>query len=466
MDPPLLASDDDAGTPLLSSGPLSEDENESSQMMTLLMQRPEIEPTPERDIFVVEQQSEFSVITILAGTLALLQCGLVWGAYLANSWSDTHLLTSIDWQKKYLPFLDDYTDVVIQKIDLGSVLSILRASHEYVLLAVVAVTAVGIPCLAIITNPMAVTKHYYKTDMGASFWDLVLRFSLVIIYLLLLLDLATGITLEWTDTALRIQNCMRGAMLSYLVGMTAAIGVVVALRYGRNKVEPGLVQRIPPAAAFRHPWPGVVVESYIDDDIFETTPIRQESSWHSCFTWQLGLATGVLLLPSFSLPLLCISYQGLAAEFMSETQRDIYLWQLPRLLWHPCDGNKWMVVLCEVVLNLQIVVLPLAGLVCGLALLSSSSLQKHSYRKCLLCLHPMMNGITLALTVVLFAPGLESMTRYLLNEDSSGLCEKFNNALGEPCLTASGSNLPGAWFLLAQSILLEVFCVMALSRRR
>ena len=460
MDPPLLASDDDGTTPLLSSSPHEEEENESSQMMALLMQRPEIEPTP---LAVVQSRPEFSIITVLAATLALLQCGLVWGAYLANSWSDTHLLTSIDWQQKYLPFLDDYTDVVIQTIDLASIVSILRASHQYVLFAAVTVTAVGIPCISIITNPMRVTQHYYKTYIGASYMDLVLRFSLVIIHLLVLLDLATNITLEWTDTAMRVQNCMRGAMFSYLVGMTAAIGVQVVLRCSNNQQEERrVVQRIPPAAAFRHAsWP---VEQY-DDDISEAapSPVRQVDSWYSCFSWQLGLATGVLWLPSFSLPLLHISYHGLAAEFLTLTQREVYLWQVPRLLWHPCHDNKWMVVLCEVILILQIIVVPIVGLLCGLALLHSSSfLQKFKYRKWLLCLHPMMNGITLAITVVLFAPALESMTNYLL-KDSSGLCEKFDKTLGEPCLTVSGGILPGAWFFLIQSALMEMFCAMLLS---
>lgn len=241
----------------------------------------------------------------------------------------------------------------------------------------------------------------------------------------------------------------------------------MSLRCGRTKQGEQrrvvALQRIPPAEAFRHAWPGVFVVETYDDDIPEPNRVREEGSWHLCFTWQLGLATGVLLLPSFSLPILQLSYQGLAAEFMTTTQREVCLWQLPRLLWHPCTDNKWMVVLCQVILILQIVVLPLVGLLCGLASLRSSSLQKYVYRKCLSCIHPMMNGLTFACTVILFAPGLESITRYLFNEDSSGLCDKFNNTLGEPCLTVSGSTLPGAWFFLAQSLLLEVFCAMVLS---
>jgi len=464
MDPPLVVSDDDAGTPLLLSGPMVDEENESSQMMALLMQRPEIEPSSGTEALRTQQQQpEFSLVTVAAATLALLSSGLVWGSYLSDSWSDTHLLTSIGWQEKYLPFLDDYTDAIIQTVDLGSIVSILRASKEFVLLAVVAITAVGIPCLSIIINPMAVTKQYYKTYMGASYWDLVLRFSLVIIHLLVILDLATGVTLELTDTAFRVQNCMRGSMLCYLLGMTAAIGVVSVLRYGQVEAkQPQTLTRIPPAAAFRHPWPNIVVEAY-DDDESEASSASQGSKWYLCFTWQLGLAAGVLFLPSFSLPLLRISYKGLAAEFIYTTSREIYLWQLPQLLWRPCKDNEWMVVVCELILIFQAVVIPLVGLLCGLVMLRASPLSKQDCRRWLSCLHPAMNGITFALTVVLFAPGLESMTSYLLNEDSSGFCEKFDRTLGEPCLTVSGSSLPGAWFFMLQSVLLEVFCVMALS---
>ena len=461
-DPPLLASDDDAGMPLLSSGPMLEEDNESSQMMTLLMKRPEIEPSPGIDFPTTQQQQhpEFSVVTVVAGTLALLSCGLVWGSYLSDSWSDTHLLTSIDWQEKYLPFLDNYTDHIIQTVDLGSIVSILRASKQYLLLSVVVVTAVCIPCLSIISNPMAVTKQYYKTFMGASHWDLVFRFSLVIIHLLVLLDLATSVTLEWTDTALRVQNCMRGPMLSYLLGMTAAIGVVSVLRYGHtNKLQQPPQTRIPPAEAFRH---NIIVERY-DDNVSEDSPQRPVSSWYSCVTCQLGLAAGVLLLPSFSLPLFHLNYQGLAAEFIYKSSRDIYLWQLPKLLWHPCNDNKWMVVICEILLILQTVAIPFVGLICGLIMVRAPQLSRQFYSQWLSCLHPAMGGVTLALAVVLFTPGLDALTSYLLNEDSSGLCQKFNDTLGEPCLSIVGTILPGTWFFLFQSLLLEVFCIMALS---
>lgn len=461
-DPPLLPSDDDAGTPLLSSGPMSEEDNESSQMMALLMKRPEIEPSPAFPLLLTPEHPTFSLVTVLAGTLTLLQCGLVWGSYLSDSWSDTHLLTSVGWQKKYLPFLDDYTDVIIQSVDLGSILSILRASKEYLLLAVVAVTAVAIPCISIITNPMAVTKQYYRTYMGPSHLDLMIRLSFVIIYLLVLLDLATGVTLEWTDTALRVQNCMRGSMLCYLLGMMAAIGVVAVLRYSHQAARTTSLTtqltRIPPAAAFQHPWPYAYVDD--DDDILDTS-MRQGRSWYSCCTWQLGLATAALLLPALSLPLMSISYQGMAAEFIYDTDREIYLWQLPILLWHSCNGNRWMVILCEGILVLQTVILPLVCLMFGLA--SSRATVPSRYRKWLSCIHPFMNSITLAITIVLFVPGLESMTFYMLDQDSSGLCEKFNNTLGEPCLTISGSLLPGSWLLLLQSVLLEVFCAVILS---
>lgn len=476
-----MPSDDDAV--FLSSGPvhIEDEDNESSQMMALLMQRPEIEPTP----LLLQQQAqqeqpEFSIVTVVSATLVLLQCGLVWGSYLSDSWCDTHLLTSIDWQRKYLPFLND---TIIHSLDIGTILSILRASQEYVLLAIVALTAVGIPCISIAYNSMAVTKYYYNnstltTGTASSPRDLVIRFSFLIIYLLVLLDLATGyITLEWTYTAFRIQNCIRGSMLCYLVGMTAAVGVVVVLRFGQTTTRQSTpTTRIPPAAAFRYPWP--VVESYNDDDmmnIYEEAVVaaaRRENSWYSCVTWQLGLATAVLLLPSLSLPLLRITYQGLAAEFMQNVEHDIYLWQLPLLLWHPCEDNKWMVVVSEGVLILQTAIIPLVALACGLMSLKQASISKSChYRKYLLYLHPMVNGITLALTVVLFVPGLETITHYLLNDDnhddrSEGFCEKFDETVGEPCLAVDGIILPGAWFFLVQSVLLEVFCFLTLSSAR
>jgi hypothetical protein len=452
MDSPLLASDDDAGTPLLSSGPVIEEEE---SQLALLMRRPSqvpLDDAPSQEL-PPQQRLELSLITILAGSLTLLQCGLLWGSFLSNSWTETHLRASVDWLDRF----PTHTDTILQTLDLGSLLSILRASHEYALLVMVIVTAVVIPCLGIIANPMAIANHY-TTFQESRWFDVVWRFSFFIIWILVLLDLCTSfVVLEWTDTLLEVYNCMKSGMLSYLLGMTAAVLVVVSLRYDgqRQKQESSrqLIQaRIPPAAAFRYPWPS---SEESDENAQVTSRDRRYRKMNICFIQQLGMTAAVLLIPSFSLPLMHVHYSGLAAEFMSETSQELFLFTLPWLLWHRDAkyANKGVLVICGTILILQACVIPLIALSFGLA-------RRGQCQTWLCSLYPMMNGLTLALTIILFTPALDSIFKLLF--DSSSLCEKFDNAVGEPCLSVSGTVLAGTWSFLAHSILLDVFVALTL----
>ena len=78
-------------------------------------------------------------------------------------------------------------------------------------------------------------------------------------------------------------------------------------------------------------------------------------------------------------------------------------------------------------LDLQAYIIPLVALTFGLARCGQCRTRLYS-------LYPMMNGLTLALTITLVAPALDSISKFLFS--SSSLCEKFDNAVGEPCLVS------------------------------
>lgn len=249
-------------------------------------------------------------------------------------------------------------------------------------------------------------------------------------------------------------------MFTYLLGMTAAVLAVVSLRYDgqcqKEEMSRRLLQaRAPPAAAFRHSRP--------TEDSDENAPVGfsqgRNGKMHSCFVQQFGLTAAILLIPSFSLPLMRVTYTGLAVEFMPESRQELFLFQLPWLLWHrnAQDSNKSVLVSCGAILILQACVIPLVALTCGLR-------RRGRYRTWLCSLHPTMNGLTLAITSILFAPALDSISKLLF--DSSIFCEKFDNAVGEPCLVMSGVILPGAWCFLAHSILLDAFVALTLRSSR
>ena len=139
---------------------------------------------------------------------------------------------------------------------------------------------------------------------------------------------------------------------------------------------------------------------------------------HTCFLQQLGMTATVLLIPSFLLPLMRVHYMGLAAEFMPKTSQEMFLYKLPWLLWHRDAEytNKGLLVIGGTVLILQACIIPLVALTFGLA--------RHGQCRTWLCsLYPMMNGLTLALTITHITPALDSISKFLFS--SLSLCESL-----------------------------------------
>ena len=161
METPLLASQDVIDSePLLSSGPYIEAEDDPSpleriisesagttQLVVLRLDRPA--PTLLRPTLERSNDVRF-LVSILAGSFWLLHCSLVWGSYVTNSWSDTHLRVSVDWSF----FPNSGVDLVLRSMNLASIFVMLKTAQDELLIWLVFLSALVVPCLMTLLFPM------------------------------------------------------------------------------------------------------------------------------------------------------------------------------------------------------------------------------------------------------------------------------------------------------------------------
>ena len=73
----------------------------------------------------------------------------------------------------------------------------------------------------------------------------------------------------------------------------------------------------------------------------------------------------------------------------------------------------------------------------------------------------------MSFALIVAAHIIEPWSKYvLINDGSDGsrnnFCDSFESFVGELCLTVTAIPIKGAWFYVAQSIMLEIFIVLTL----
>lgn len=534
MDTPLLTSDEDLSPPSLSSGPAIAEESEFSRLISrsinpLQALSHRLDPfattsPPRSPLHHADQRQQSrgivkrgSLVTIIAGTLSLMHAGFVWGSYMAGSWSDTHLTVVIAWQKEYLPALDDLTDTVIRSTNLASLLQDLATAQQYLLVGALWVTSLLLPCFFVVLSPTWVVgdcqksvslERRMRTWQARGFFETTVRFSFLLMFVLVLLDLATAvIELHWTDSVANVRNRALGGLAAYVTAMASAIGVILVLR-SPGKIRgsftiaasgdfPGQRQaatiRSPPPQAFQHPWrlvdgPNMSVleeepeprpnaqqfvpdasstPELIEENVSMMTPTRPTklSFGRKVLVFQVGLLTAVLWIPSLYLPLFRISYTGLAREFMTVSSLKVFLWQIPALMWTQgvqSSSATWILLAVGFILIAVVIVLPVVATCLGISTWLGENTLSYRSRSWLYCIHPALGGLVFAVALIVTVSALHPLGNLLLDEDGTGICVKFQQVVGEPCLTLTGTLLPGAWFFLLQSIVLEMFVAVTL----
>lgn len=454
--------------------------------------------------------------TAFAGTLSILHLLFVWTAYTSDAWADTRVRISIEWQQEYLSVLSELKETVIKSTNLVSLLRDLSENQSYAVLVLVWSVSLILPCTFMIVSPTFVLAdsmhpifyaHRIRNWNYRDFFETMMRWAFLTFYVLILLSLATSsIELRWTDTTIRVGNRARGSLAAYFMGIGCAVGLAILLRSppkdgakaaAQSGTEPPSETahvRPPPPQAFQHLWmptdqedepsmivleessilpseagltrPGFALNSGVPTPelVSENDGIEQEIKgldfWQKFVTFQLGLLSVVLWIPSFYLPFLHISYGGLATDLLSEPVLRLYVWDIPIYLWSQgleFGTQVWILMAAGFILLMTTLILPLVASCLGVLAWVGEGVYATKCYSWLFAFHPALSGMVYSIALLTMTHSLTPYTASLLDQKGSAICQKFNEMTGEACLDVTAKVLPGLWFYLFQSLTLELF---------
>jgi hypothetical protein len=543
METPLLARGD-TSAPSLSSGPVITEEEETNFSRLIALSNP-LAALAQGFDYELAADSPSSwyrsfadvngyncagygyrkgpIYTVLAGAFCLLHLGFIWGAYMSDVWSETHLQVSIAWQKQYLPFLDDLTDTVVHRENLATILEYLNDGKQYGFLIALWSTSLILPCAFMILSPTFIASDYNRIVN----WDrrirainarraieIGMRFALLAVFTFALLDLSTSVLeLQWTDTVIRTHNRALGPLGAYALGVVSAIGVAVVLRWPPRKSQRTPLSRsdqgtprfhsstpapLPPGALER-PWqlvdpdePNMMALEEVTEpplasqlprrgstsistpELVDERPAMYEQLFRKKLTFgrqvllfQLGVLLTILWLPSTYLPVVRITYSGALVDFLKSSHLQVYLWDIPIMLSKEglhSGTAYWIVGVIGMILLGTVVVIPLlATCLCTLIWVAEGGWSTHS-RTWLFCIQPALGGLVFSVALFMTSHALFPIGSVLFRMDGHGarICDHVKESWDVPCLAVKGTLLPGAWSYLLHSVILEVFVLLTL----
>jgi hypothetical protein len=488
---------------------------------------PPFTPLPQQRSSSTTKTTGASIITVVAGTFSLLQIGLVWGSFLSSSWCDTYLRVSLPLLNDYTTdtFIESITLAsILSKLNgaekHGTFLLLLLTSLAMPCLCMLLgpTWTMGDHNDRLLLLQQQQQRRPQFCMAPRAIFELWMRFSFLIVFLLMIVDIGiSSIQLVGQqDTNINILNASRGGLVCYTLGMCCALMSMLVLRVARKDLEPIELPsngggnnnnnnsssspiRFPPKRAFQLPWLRTSSRDDADllqeqnepllqeDELLEpTTPAEMEamqmeipissttstssqqelSFCQKIILYEVGGLAIFLWFPALYLPLLRLSFSGLASEFMEQVLMEVRFWELPAILWQhgvAAGTCHWILFsLGGAVIGLVYLLPILATVMCVFTWMSRRAGRSY-FRNVLVWLQPALCGIVFAVAVCITVPALGPLTEYILDEKTSGVCEQFKQITNEACLVLSGQFAMGGWFLLAQSISLELFVALTLS---
>jgi hypothetical protein len=466
-----------------------------------------------------------TVVTLAAGTLCLLQTGLVWASFLSNEWFETHVTITIGntWGKRAgMHNFEFSTDQTLQKTTLASLLSMLLGAGQDWPAMILVLTCLICPCLCMILCPSWTVEDYQEAirpsprrqAVTSPARDLLgfnprviaehflVRICFLAFFLLAILDVGTSsLALENNHSEFLVTNRTKGGVVCYCLGMSCALGVVVLLRMASHpsyQPPPGTPigaasrsagrytqqdhPRAPPDQAFRELQRPLLTDEE-DAELVESGASQAATSpaltgyesglsyWKRIVIYEFGILATVLWIPALFLPLFQINFDGLVASFMEEVSFEVPFYQLPTVLLERSTAggtDQWALLSLGIVLLLLVYILPLVATVSAISAWRSPDHSKAAwfFKAILRSLQPCLCGFVFSLSLLLAVPTFEPLGDYLLDTQTSGFCQRFENVTDTSCLIIHGQHRLGQWFLLAQSVSLEIFVLLTLLWKR
>jgi hypothetical protein len=154
---------------------------------------------------------------------------------------------------------------------------------------------------------------------------------------------------------------------------------------------------------------------------------------------------------------------------MGEVSFSVKFWEFPAVLWQrgvAAGTEQWILIILGTVLVSLVYVIPLLATILSIAVWRMDPIPSVFCRNVLWIIQPCLCSIVFYLSLQFAVPSFEAIGEYAIDMGSSGLCKKFQVVTSDTCLTIEGTPSLGLWFLLAQSLSLEVLVGLTLIWKR
>ena len=433
------------------------------------------------------------ITTLVAGSLCLLHIGFVWASFLSEAWLETHLIIGIEWQKKYLPFLDDATDKLVHTTNLASLLTSFT-SINIMFGAVLLLISLVIPCFAMLLSATWTVRDHQRrieTDQVEEpfrilriTFEQTYRISLVLFFSFTVLNVAaSSIELVGNKTDLLVINRTTGGLVCYTIGICCALAVFVVLRliqkdgkalFLEQQQQRQPTRRVPPNHAFHnHNNPEDEQETPLVNNesqqrqTLQNDQVKPLSFCQKIIIFETGLLATATLPLAYFLPLFHVDFSGLAADFMPEVSVSCHLWEFAAI-WRQremvADTEDWIIWVLGSTLLLLVYVIPLLAMaVTVIAWRSSSRARRSKCRKILKVIQPCLCGLVFALSVIIVLLSIGPVSENYLEGKTGGICKEFQFLASDNCLSIDGTLDIGLIFLVLQSLSLDIFIMLTIA---
>lgn len=403
--------------------------------------------------------SAVSFLTVLIGSLTIVQAGQLWASFLSTSWLQIHVVV------KHVIFTPPL-DTEVRNLDLGSIVSMLVSMGQTMAVGLLAVTTIIIPCCAMIVQPMTVLERHDMVLSGGTFHSKsiimnLVRFGFLIVYIVLILDLSTSfIELNLVDSKIAVQNRMGSGLVFYMIGMTMSV-------VSAKLLTVATVSEVPTVGSMNVMEEGYmrVLEEELEESGEETTNMQEQDvmeahnsgAWCGCsyrlIMFESAVLSIILAIAAFALPLFKVRYEGVASDFLSQTTLEVHISDLVQLP----QGSAHAILQGTVMSQLFVFPSIALFLVAGVCLFGFK-------KQWLSGVRPAVNGITICAAILFVVPALQSFGMDILGGQVSGFCSEFENLTGESCLTMVGTVGAGTWCLVGHAVALETLIAVTLWR--
>ena len=460
-----------------------------------------------------------SLVTLAASICCLLQAGFVWASFLSPSWLETRLFVSID-----LPSIKVETphSQLLHTTTLGSLLgNLLGADQNWAAVGLV-MTSLVLPCLCAVTGIVWIVedrKQHDDTtlstgrrhpDQQKTWWNprilmeysARIGFSIFFIFCILTIG-SSPLEIEYQSTKFIVVNQFEGGLVAYTLGMMFALVVLALLRFDRTSTEAlhESTQRNSPSQEFswevhsNELFTGIkqrpslktqldnsdqeLAAPLLENDhnatespSSETNPAGEAQTesdglpfWKRVILFELALVATIFWVPALFLPLFELKYGGFVSEFMPDVSLGFRFFDLPIELWKrgiSAGTNPLMMITLE---NIFILLVCVGPLVANLAAIGTWILEGQASlfcRRLLWILQPFLGTFVFGIALYFAIPAFETVTESAIQQFGSGICTTFESVVGDVCFTILGKPSVGLWFLLAESLALELFVALTI----